>query len=153
MHPCNDSSRRRLQVSERVLGVWLLASFCIWFQLVCLHLLGKLWFCEICSVGACFPGKDWLLKLGFAKLGSLLCLWKGEPHIGGLVSVLVPGLFYANPLCRCLLRLARLLQAFVNRWWYAETWLILPVVICLSQRLSHACLSISFYTAKLRMAH
>ena len=35
----------------------------------------------------------------------------------------------------------------------AQTWLILPVVICLSQRLSHACLSISFYTAKLRMAH
>ena len=33
------------------------------------------------------------------------------------------------------------------------TWLILPVVICLSQRLSHACLSISNYTAKLRMAH
>ena len=33
------------------------------------------------------------------------------------------------------------------------TWLILPVVICLSQRLSHACLSISFCTAKLRMAH
>ena len=36
---------------------------------------------------------------------------------------------------------------------YLQTWLILPVVICLSQRLSHACLSISFYTAKLRMAH
>ena len=36
---------------------------------------------------------------------------------------------------------------------YVQTWLILPVVICLSQRLSHACLSISFYTAKLRMAH
>ena len=33
------------------------------------------------------------------------------------------------------------------------TWLILPVVICLSQRLSHACLSISFNTVKLRMAH
>jgi len=31
--------------------------------------------------------------------------------------------------------------------------LILPVVICLSQRLSHACLSISLYTVKLRMAH
>jgi len=30
--------------------------------------------------------------------------------------------------------------------------LILPVVICLSQRLSHACLSISNYTVKLRMA-
>ena len=34
-----------------------------------------------------------------------------------------------------------------------ETWLILPVVICLSQRLSHACLSISLYTTKLRKAH
>ena len=34
-----------------------------------------------------------------------------------------------------------------------ETWLILPVVICLSQRLSHACLSVNFYMVKLRMAH
>jgi hypothetical protein len=33
------------------------------------------------------------------------------------------------------------------------TWLILPVVICLSQRLSHACLSTDLYTVKLRMAH
>ena len=33
------------------------------------------------------------------------------------------------------------------------TWLILPVVICLFQRLSHACLSICSCTAKLRMAH
>ena len=33
------------------------------------------------------------------------------------------------------------------------TWLILPVVICLSQRLSHACLSINTCTVKLRMAH
>jgi len=31
--------------------------------------------------------------------------------------------------------------------------LILPVVIRLSQRLSHACLSINIYTVKLRMAH
>ena len=37
--------------------------------------------------------------------------------------------------------------------WFLETWLILPVVICLSQRLSHACLSISILIAKLRMAH
>ena len=35
----------------------------------------------------------------------------------------------------------------------AVTWLILPVVICLSQRLSHACLSTSSSRAKLRMAH
>ena len=33
------------------------------------------------------------------------------------------------------------------------TWLILPVVICSSQRLSHACLSIRSCTPKLRMAH
>ena len=33
------------------------------------------------------------------------------------------------------------------------TWLILPVVICLSQRLSHACLSLSYFLVKLRMAH
>jgi len=31
--------------------------------------------------------------------------------------------------------------------------LILPVVICLSQRLSHACLNISIYIAKLQTAH
>ena len=40
-----------------------------------------------------------------------------------------------------------------GNWSTVVTWLILPVVICLSQRLSHACLSISNYTAKLRMAH
>ena len=34
-----------------------------------------------------------------------------------------------------------------------STWLILPAIICLSKRLSHACLSISDYTAKLRTAH
>jgi len=31
--------------------------------------------------------------------------------------------------------------------------LILPVVICLSQRLSHACLRMNIYTVNLRMAH
>ena len=36
---------------------------------------------------------------------------------------------------------------------HAHTWLILPVVICLPQRLSHACLSINFYMVKLWMAH
>ena len=34
-----------------------------------------------------------------------------------------------------------------------DTWLILPVVICLSQRLSHACLSTSLSKVKPRMAH
>ena len=32
-------------------------------------------------------------------------------------------------------------------------WLILPVVIRSSQRLSHACVSINNFTLKLRMAH
>ena len=41
----------------------------------------------------------------------------------------------------------------LSRRFRIVTWLILPVVICLSQRLSHACLSISNYTVKLRMAH
>jgi hypothetical protein len=36
---------------------------------------------------------------------------------------------------------------------FVITWLILPAIICLSQRLSHACLSISNYTTKLRKAH
>ena len=33
------------------------------------------------------------------------------------------------------------------------TWLILPVVICLSQRLSHACISTYLHIVKPRMAH
>ena len=37
--------------------------------------------------------------------------------------------------------------------WLVATWLILPVVICLSQRLSHACLRTYLRTVKLRMAH
>ena len=37
--------------------------------------------------------------------------------------------------------------------WSTATWLILPVVIRLSQRLSHARLSINPFTVKLRMAH
>ncbi len=41
----------------------------------------------------------------------------------------------------------------IRRWCLLVTWLILPVVICLSQRLSHASLSISIYKAKLQMAH
>ena len=35
------------------------------------------------------------------------------------------------------------LACFYERVWKVVTWLILPVVICLSQRLSHACLSIN----------
>jgi hypothetical protein len=48
---------------------------------------------------------------------------------------------------------ARVRPAHAGPHGTVDTWLILPVVICLSQRLSHACLSISTYTVKLRMAH
>jgi hypothetical protein len=40
-----------------------------------------------------------------------------------------------------------------NEFLKIATWLILPEVIRSSQRLSHACLSISINTSKLRMAH
>jgi hypothetical protein len=39
-----------------------------------------------------------------------------------------------------------------NRVKRINTWLILPVVICLSQRLSHACVSTCFKIVKPRMA-
>ena len=54
---------------------------------------------------------------------------------------------------KSLLECQNLLGLCSRRFWKIETWLILPVVICLSQRLSHACLSISNIIAKLRMAH
>ena len=45
-------------------------------------------------------------------------------------------------------------RAFCARGgWTTATWLILPVVICLSQRLSHACLSASQIKVKPRKAH
>ena len=44
--------------------------------------------------------------------------------------------------------------ALAQKWRrVANTWLILPVVICLSQRLSHACLSINYRKVKPRKAH
>ena len=49
--------------------------------------------------------------------------------------------------------LVKLLNLSGSNFGMLVTWLILPVVICLSQRLSHACLSINNYTVKLRMAH
>ena len=53
------------------------------------------------------------------------------------------------------IRVQRVVESIRVRFRLATlvTWLILPVVICLSQRLSHACLSISLNTVKLRTAH
>ena len=50
---------------------------------------------------------------------------------------------------RCLRRPDRQVRKKLTK----AIWLILPVVICLSQRLSHACLSSHCFTVKPRMAH
>ena len=93
--------------------------------------------------------------IGFARRSSPL--WEGV-----CVKVL---LFFSEQLQRLLLEYERK-KALVARFFGSlftfvasisfstiVNWLILPVVICLSQRLSHACLSISIYTVKLHMAH
>ena len=53
----------------------------------------------------------------------------------------------------CLTYFSKFVNLLLTNFSDVVTWLILPVVICLSQRLSHACLSISTCTVKLRMAH
>ena len=68
------------------------------------------------------------------------------PGVGVRVQESMPG----RATSRLTAPLRSVAGAFVRS---RATWLILPVVICLSQRLSHACLSISDYTVKLRMAH
>ena len=94
-----------------------------------------------------------------AVLGRLVCLIVIVPpapngKLRTLATIRQSLVLFLEHTCCALARLvARLVAALFERSGYAQTWLILPVVICLSQRLSHACLSISFYTAKLRMAH
>ena len=63
--------------------------------------------------------------------------------LAGGSEAVIPSLpfSYSRPLCAGL-------RGSLRRWRWDRpgtiaTWLILPVVICLSQRLSHACLSIS----------
>ena len=53
----------------------------------------------------------------------------------------------------CLSLRGRLLPGLFPVLPWRVTWLILPVVICLSQRLSHACLSTILLREKLRKAH
>ena len=78
--------------------------------------------------------------------GHVVMIWRGI----ALWEHLSMKSFIAEWLIRvCLL----LWERWMSKIQSIQTWLILPVVICLSQRLSHACLSMSFYTVKLRMAH
>ena len=62
-----------------------------------------------------------------------------------------------SPRCVCTspVGVSRVVPRFASVCCFAPrvTWLILPVVICLSQRLSHACLSTGPSKAKPRMAH
>ena len=80
---------------------------------------------------------------------------RGSPRLGCLSFGSSRGGCRAGVARSVALRVPRSVRAAARAGLGARqaTWLILPVVICLSQRLSHACLSISDYTVKLRMAH
>jgi hypothetical protein len=72
-----------------------------------------------------------------------------------LVFSLISELTYTlnNAICCTDVVFENLTMYYIVKFVMVVTWLILPVVICLSQRLSHACLSISLYMVRLRMAH
>ena len=78
--------------------------------------------------------------------GKVCQLTRVPPHSNSR-NLVVPEPLNSGPVgrLRTLLRLPTHVRT--------ATWLILPVVICLSQRLSHACLSTSLTKVKPRMAH
>ena len=78
--------------------------------------------------------------------GKVCQLTRVPPHSNSR-NLVVPEPLNSGPVgrLRTLLRLPTHVRT--------ATWLILPVVICLSQRLSHACLSTSLNKVKPRMAH
>ena len=84
---------------------------------------------------------------------SVLQALSGVIHLSGAVSA---ALFALHGALACFALASRLLQSgssFLRYLILIAIWLILPVVICLSQRLSHACLSSHCLTVKPRMAH
>ena len=99
------------------------------------------------------PARDW--KLGFV-VGFQLSQLKAVEVGGRWRRIAIP---HRSFFLRCcvVLRVAAAdffgpaLDDF-NRF-HRDIWLILPVVICLSQRLSHACLSTNRFKVKPRMAH
>ena len=107
-----------------------------WILVVMVKSLALRWMCS--STQECSP---WLSSWAAEELQKVLytCVLMARAFVlmATIVSVIDPW-----PICQS-----------VRPGWSLQTWLILPVVICLSQRLSHACLSMSFYTVKLRMAH
>ena len=102
---------------------------------------------------------DWLLSLCWDVLVPFLDRETGLDDLTCKGSPAWESTFHVNVLCPpAVLFWTQHVQEISFGEWPAMllslfTWLILPVVICLSQRLSHACLSINFNMVKLRMAH
>ena len=83
-------------------------------------------------------GGNWMARGGLRRLRP-----RGSSGLGGgLRPVPQPCKYPDRPTGRGVTRRDRSLRV-CDRTLKIVTWLILPVVICLSQRLSHACLSIS----------
>ena len=80
-------------------------------------------------------------------LVSVLCSSNVDTYSSNMVQVPWLPFFFAMFHCAGSTAKATNLEREV------ETGLVLPVVIRLSQKLSHACLSISIYIAELRIAH
>lgn len=98
--------------------------------------------------GADACGDDVSLELLQNATTLILALWSFETGSSAVAAEL------AFPLLRGACPLSGFGSGDSNLLSRREaTWLILPVVICLSQRLSHACLSTCRIKAKPRMAH
>ena len=123
---------------DSMMGVWHSVNNCF---------LGSLNAAE-----SCVRPRLWLLSWPFASSEAATGISCGSSLWGSFLLVAF-GIQLQNCLSNHRGMVSAVLRGCPSDGGTISTWLILPVVICLSQRLSHACLSISFYTAKLRMAH
>lgn len=91
--------------------------------------------CGPCILCACIDGM---------ALGASFGLLDTEPHVG--CSLFIDAAFALVERSRFSKR-PTIMHWHACAWWAVSkrnaTWLILPVVICLSQRLSHACVSMN----------
>ena len=123
------------------------------------HLAASLDHCGACLATLSSPADHFVLVLDKRCLcqrltRKTLLRWFGVQGVWIIVA--------ASWLTRACLNVNVKASSLLGRRWRAiavillcnvQTWLILPVVICLSQRLSHACLSMNHFTVKLHMAH
>jgi hypothetical protein len=108
----------------------------------------------------CVIWKRWQSRLVDEPLFATAYMWHNKTRLVKSLTQQMVNLLWKAPLIRwgalCTLDLQSVHFRVCDRRDNVHrvvTWLILPVVICLSQRLSHACLSITLYTGRLRMAH